>query len=126
MSSIYLLYINKIIEKEIIGMNWETFVSTISEGIEFPKAKVKSKILKIDEDGISYSIGSKGNHKKVTFTEFQAAFKEIEENGCITRNWYNTTFPIKAKTSSCNFTTIGSLLQYFSYVTYSTGAYSKK
>ncbi|MCP3764582.1 hypothetical protein NLX67_19765 [Domibacillus sp. A3M-37] len=106
-------------------MEYETFKASLHPGLEFQKAKVLSKILKIENDGIRYSIGKNGNSKKVTLEEFQAAFKEIQMNGCITRNWYNRTFPIQAKTASCNFTTIGGLLQHASYVSYSTGTYTK-
>jgi hypothetical protein len=106
-------------------MEYDAFKASLYEGLEFKKAKVTSKILKIENDGIRYSIGKNGNSKKVTFEEFQAAFKEIRVNGCITRNWYNRTFPVQAKAASCNFTTIGGLLQHISYVSYSTGIYTE-
>lgn len=107
------------------SVEYETFKAALHPGLEFQKAKVLSKILKIENDGIRYSIGKNGNSKKVTFEEFQAAFKEIQMNGCITRNWYNCAFPMQAETSGCNFTTIGGLLQHFSYASYSTGKYTK-
>lgn len=82
-------------------------------------------MLKIEEDGIRYSIGKNGNSKKVTFEEIQLAISEVERNGCITRQWFNETFPIQAKTAGCNFTTIGGLLQHFLYVKFSPGKYTK-
>ncbi|MFC6040721.1 hypothetical protein ACFPYN_14935 [Paenisporosarcina macmurdoensis] len=106
-------------------MEYELFKASLYEGLEFRKAKVTSEILKIENDGIRYSIGKNGNSKKVTFEEFEAAFKEIGVNGCITRNWYKHTFPVQAKVASCNFTTIGGLLQHISYVSYSTGVYTE-
>ncbi|OLN21326.1 hypothetical protein BTO30_15560 [Domibacillus antri] len=106
-------------------MEYATFKESLYKGLEFKKAKVTSKILKIEDNCIRYSIGQNGNSKKVTFEEFQAAFKEIKVNGCITRNWYNYAFPNQAKAAGCNFTTIGGLLQHFSYVSYSSGKYTK-
>lgn len=106
-------------------MNFQQFKGSLFVSLEFKKANVSSQVLKIDTDGILYSIGQNGNSKKVTFEEFQAAFDEIDRNGCITRKWYNVAFPKKAKTSSCNFTTIGGLLQHFSHVIHSPSTYTK-
>ena len=106
-------------------MNFQQFECSRFVNLEFIKANVSSRVLKIDSDGIWYSIGQKGNSKKVTFEEFQAAFDEVDRNGCITRKWYNKAFPRQAKTASCNFTTIGGLLQRFSHVIYSRGTYSQ-
>jgi hypothetical protein len=106
-------------------MDFQQFEGSLSVDLVFKKANVSSRVLKIDTDGILYSIGQKGNSKKVKFEEFQAAFDEIARNGCITRKWYNEAFPKQAKTASCNFTTIGGLLQHFSHVIHSRGVYSQ-
>lgn len=106
-------------------MEFDEFKASLNVGLVFKKAKVNSEIIKIESDGIRYSIGENGNSKKVYFEEFKCAIEEINNKGFITRKWYNKTFPIQAKAASCNFTTIGGLLGYFSKVRYETGKFIK-
>ena len=106
-------------------MEYRSFINGLYENLEFKKANVSSKILKIESDSIYYSIGKRGNSKKVTFEEFRTAFTELDRKNQITRNWFNEAFPKKAKSAPCSFTTIGGLMQHFGLVSYNRGTYTK-
>jgi len=91
------------------------------------KVDKSSKIIRIDDKGIYYSIGEGNNYKKVSFVELEAAFYELHNNEMITRKWYRETFPKHVNSAPCNFTTIGGLLQHFGLAVYNgRGIYLKK
>ena len=88
--------------------------------------KGSSRVIRVDEKGICYSIGKIGNYKKVSYVELEAAFYELQNNNKITRKWYEETFPKQAKSAPCNFTTIGGLLLHFRLAIHNgKGIYSK-
>ena len=97
----------------------------IYNGMPFNKVKCESKIIKVMDNGFTYSIGKNGNKKKVVFTEVEEAIVEIDKTGSINRKWYKDAFPKKAQTSSCNFTSIGGVLEKLGYVKYIDNNYIK-
>lgn len=100
-------------------------LSKINIGLEFKKVKASSKILAITDKGIKYSLGKNGNSKTVSFKELKEAIDELEDTGCISREWYSKKFPIQSKSAPCNYSTIGGLLMHVSYVSYDKGKYLK-
>ena len=74
-------------------MYYLTFKKSLYEGLVFQKPNVSSIILKIDETGITYSIGKKGSYKKVDFDVFEATFKVQTQNGVLKRTWFKEKFP---------------------------------
>ncbi|HWL23319.1 MAG TPA: hypothetical protein VNR38_06155 [Ureibacillus sp.] len=106
-------------------MDFSTFREALHEGLVFRKPNVTSTILKIGDDGVTYSIGKNGNSKKVSFEILHAAFQELDQNQSLTRKWFNECFPTQAKIASCSFTTIGGLFQHFKLATYVRGNYKK-
>lgn len=107
-------------------MNYLSFKNSLYEGLEFHKPNVISTILKIDENGFTYSIGKVGNYKKISFEVLEAAFHELSQNDSFSKKWFSVNFPNLAKTASCNFTTIGGLMQHFGLATYKRGTYIKE
>lgn len=107
-------------------MNYSTFKDSLYDRLEFQKPTVKSKILKINNNGFTYAIGKEGNYKKVSFNVLEAAFNELAQNHLFGKKWFTENFPNIAKNSSCNFTTIGGLMQHFKLETYQRGTYKKE
>ena len=68
-------------------------------------------ILYIHEDNennfLKYSTGNSG--KIVSKAEFREAYQRLLDNHNFTKLWYIDNFPIKAKNSGCNYTTIGGI-----------------
>lgn len=104
-------------------MRIEELISKIYIGMEIKKVRASSKILSIDKEGIKYSLGTNGNSKKVSFQELEAAIKEIQERGFISREWYETSFPQQSKSAPCNYSVIGGLCMHLAYVKYEKGRY---
>lgn len=107
-------------------MDYATLKQSLIEGLVFQKPNVSSVILKIDETGISYSIGKNDRYKKVGFDVMEAAYNELMKNGTLKRKWFVENYPKQSKNSPCNFTTLGGLLQHFELATYNKGVYIKK
>ncbi|KAA0965273.1 hypothetical protein FQ087_02900 [Sporosarcina sp. ANT_H38] len=82
--------------------------------------------MNVDEIGISYSIGKNGRYKKVGFDVMEAAYNELMKNGILKRTWFVEKYPKQSKSSPCNFTTLGGLLQHFELAIYNKGVYIKK
>lgn len=99
--------------------------SKIYNGMIFSKIKGKTNIIKVMDDGFTYSIGENGNKKKVTFREVEQAIIEIEQTGVINRKWYEKIFPKRSKSNPCNFTSIGGVLEALGYVKYIESNYVK-
>lgn len=106
-------------------MDFLTFKNSLSAGLEFHKPNVTSRILKIDNKGFTYSIGRKGNYKKVSFDLLEEAYHELFQNQSFNRIWFKERFPTIEKSASCTFTTIGGLFQHFNLATYKKGNYIK-
>lgn len=107
-------------------MSFNELKQAIEPGLTFEKPNVQSSIIKIDDDGFYYSIGQNGNSKKVTFDVFEQCYNRLQEKEELSRAWFNATFPVIAKSASCNFTTIGGLLQHFGLANYHKSIYIKK
>lgn len=106
-------------------MDIERFKNSIYEGMNFKKVRGISNIISVTDDGFSYRIGKNGIYKKVLYKEVEEAIKECELNGSIDRDWYDRTFPQRASSNPCNFTSIGGVLQELGYVVYSGSKYIK-
>lgn len=106
-------------------MNIDDFKNSIYEGMKFDKVRTSSEILKIKENGFSYSIGEVSNSKIVSFEEIEICLGEIDKNGFIDRFNYKLLFPKISASKPCNFTAIGGVLQQLKYVRYSDNKYCK-
>lgn len=106
-------------------MDINYFKNNICDGMNFNKVRGSSSIIKVTDDGFTYSIGNNGNKKKVTFEEVEKAIKEIEATGSINRKWYEQLFPKRANSNPCNFTSIGGVLETLGYVQYNDKQYIK-
>lgn len=104
-------------------MDFLTFKDYLYEGLKFQKPNVASTILKIDDEGVTYSIGKNRLSKKVRFDVLNAFFQELVQNHSITKKWFTEKYPTQAKTAPCNFTTIGGLFQHFNFATYTREEY---
>lgn len=113
-------------EMEAVFMSFNELKQAIVPGLIFQKPNVQSSIIKIDKEGFHYSIGQNGNSKKVTYAVLEKCYDRLESTHEFSRAWFNATFPSIAKTSSCNFTTIGGLFQQFNLATYQKSTYIKK
>jgi hypothetical protein len=106
-------------------MDINYFKNNIYNGMNFNKVKVSSSIIKVTDDGFTYAIGNNGNKKKVTFEEVEKAIKEVETTGSINRKWYEQSFPKRASSNPCNFTSICGVLEALGYVQYNDKQYIK-
>ena len=88
-------------------MDINNFKNNIYEGMNFNKGS----IIKVTDDGFTYAIGNNGNKKKVTFEEVEKAIKEVEATESINRKWYELSFPKRASSNPCNFTSICGVLE---------------
>lgn len=57
---------------------------------------------------------------KVTYDVLEQCYIQLQS-----RKWFNDTFPSIARTSSCNFTTIGGLFQHFNLAMYERHTYKR-
>jgi hypothetical protein len=106
-------------------MDINYFKNNIHDGMVFNKVKGSSSIIKVTDDGFTYAIGNNRNKKKITFEEVEKAIKQIEAIGLINRKWYKQSFPKRASSNPCNFTSIGGVLEALGYVQYSDKQYIK-
>ncbi len=61
--------------------------------------------------------------KGITISEWEQAHRQLQENGEISRQWFNRNMPACAKEGGCNFTTIGGVFELLGIVTYQRGRY---
>lgn len=106
-------------------MSFNEFKKSIVIGLIFEKPNVQSSIFKIDQDGFHYSIGQKGNSKKVTYDVFEQCYIQLQTTNEFSRKWFDETFPSLARNAACSFTTIGGLFQHFGLATYQKSTYIK-
>ncbi|MCZ6803207.1 MAG: hypothetical protein O7D86_04545 [Proteobacteria bacterium] len=91
-----------------------------------PEAKetfrIKGMGTRRGEAALIYTIPShtrdKPYEKGITLSEFEKAYKQLQETGSLTRSWFNETLPECAKEGSCNFTSIGGVFQMLALVNY--------
>lgn len=81
----------------------------ITLGMEIPKPKKTTTVIKVDNDSFKYRIGE-SNYKKVRFDDICKAIEEIKNNKIISRKWFELRFGDRAKSNPCNYTTIGGVL----------------
>lgn len=106
-------------------MDLLTFKDSLYVGLEFQKPNVASTILEINDEEATHLIGKNGRSKKVRFDVLNAAFQELFQNQSFTKKWFTEMYPTQAKTSPCNYTTIGGLFQHFNLATYTRGEYKE-
>ena len=75
------------------------------------------------EHALIYSMpnhkGPEKRHEKgVTISEFQQAFKQLQDTGFFSRQWFNANMVACCKEGSCNFTTIGGIFQLIALAEY--------
>jgi hypothetical protein len=97
-------------------------IEQLHVGMIIKKPTKETEIVKKDDGGIYYKIGT-SNMKKVTYKEIELAYTQLEENGFIERAWFNKKFEKISKTSPCNFTTIGGVFLTLGLVRYERGKY---
>ncbi|MBF0235126.1 MAG: hypothetical protein HQK65_19140 [Desulfamplus sp.] len=66
------------------------------------------------EDALIYMIPNhtkptKPYEKGITTSEFKKAVEQLQKNGDLTRQWFETTLVSCAKEGGCNFTTMGGI-----------------
>lgn len=87
--------------------------NTLKIGDKVHKSTVIASILRITDEGISYSIGNNGSNKIISNQELLAAIKTLLTGDIVNRKWHEGNFPKENKSSPCNITTIcGILLKY--------------
>ncbi|MCM3721185.1 hypothetical protein [Solibacillus isronensis] len=107
-------------------MEFQEVINSIYVGMKFKKPRVESEIIAINDKRIIYSIGNKGNSKNITIEALENAFNEILTNGELSRTWFNKSYPSLAKTSPCNFTSLGGILEHIGLVEYIQKKYIKR
>jgi len=76
---------------------------------------------------ISSHTGSKPYEKGVTLSEFDMAYRQLQQTGSLERAWFNKHMMPCAKAGSCNFTTIGGVFDILGVAKYdSRGRYISK
>ena len=92
------------------------------------KPRSKSQLLgmceKKGEPALGYQLPS--TTKKVTITEFLAAYEELKKNSFINHSWYTKRFSNIDGNSPCNFTTVGAVFVKLGLAEYSKNKYWKK
>ena len=84
-----------------------------------PEAKkpfrIKGMGTRRGEEALIYTIPSHTREnpyeKGITVSEFEKAYRELQETGSLTRSWFNASLSACGKEGSCNFTTIGGVFQ---------------
>lgn len=67
-----------------------------------------------------------GQCKFIPFDTLYKCYEQILKENKLTREWYETTFPIENSGRPCNYTTIGSILEKLKIVEYQgNGLYTK-
>lgn len=83
------------------------------------------------EDALVYRLPPKPNTKKastkrIPSSVFDAAEKEFQRTGQITRPWFQKNFPAVDADGDCNFTTLGGVFELLGQAVYaSPGVYKK-
>jgi hypothetical protein len=93
--------------------------SRFGDEIPKPEAKAPFRIkgmgTRRGEPALIYTIPShtraKPYEKGVTLSEFSKALSQLKNNGSFERSWFSRNLPECAKEGSCNFTTIGGVLE---------------
>ncbi len=94
------------------------------------KYTVKAWRRRRGEDALIYLIPNRndpGNpyEKGITVSEWRQAYRRIQENGELSRQWFNDYMQPCAKEGSCNFTTIGGIFELLGYAAYHRGVYQR-
>ncbi len=104
-------------------------LASSSPGVVIPKPESKSPFFikgmgsRRGEAALIYTVPShtrsKPYEKGITLTEFERAYKQLQEVGTLDRSWFNENLPLCAKEGGCNFTTIGGVFQMMGIAEYS-------
>lgn len=97
-------------------------IKLLKQGTVIPKPdataefKIKGWGVRRGEQALIYSIPNhrsptKNLEKGITVSEFELCYVEIMSSKLLTRAWFNSNLSRCAKEGSCNFTTIGGILQ---------------
>jgi hypothetical protein len=106
----------------------------ITPGTIIPKPQAKADFIvkgwgiRRGERALIYTIPNHNNParpylKGITASEWDLAFTQLRATGDFSSAWFQRAMAACAKEGSCNFTTIGGILQLLGYAVYSHGAY---
>ena len=109
----------------------------IPDGTVLPKPKTSQPYYtkgwgrRRGEPALVYFIPNRGNPKNpyekgITETEFKLAYNKLNISGEFKRKWFNQVLAECAKEGSCNFTTIGDVLELLEEASYSSPGIYKK
>ena len=110
---------------------------TVLPGVAIPKPVSKEVYLVVGwgrsrgEEALVYELPPKPNTKKASrkrlpASVFDAADKEFQQNGQITRTWFQTNFPAVDADGDCNFTTLGGVFELLGRAVYAVPGIYKK
>mgnify|MGYP005844138407 CR=1 FL=1 len=107
----------------------KTIQQQILPGTVIPKPAAKADFvvkgwgIRRGESALIYQIPNHRNperpyEKGITEAEFVQAHEELAREGVLTREWFHKTLPACAREGSCNFTTLGGILELLGKVRY--------